>query len=72
MYVLIYICHLLHIYLSRNVHSYIDNALNAYFAMLFRRKFIARTDNYIISEYVAITLSFTFNYIMRNNDRHKK
>jgi len=25
MYVLMYICHLLHIYLSRNVASYIDN-----------------------------------------------
>jgi len=30
-YILIYICHLLHIYLSRNVDSYIDNAFERVF-----------------------------------------
>jgi len=31
MYVLIYICYLLHIYVSRNVDSYIDNAFERAF-----------------------------------------
>jgi len=63
MYVLIYICHLLHIYLSRNVDTHIlIMHLNAYFATLFRRKFIALIDNYIFG-YLAIILSSTFNLL---------
>jgi len=70
-YVLMYIYHLcMHIYLSLNVDSYIDNAFERVFCV-FCRKFIAWIDNYVF-RYLAIILCSTFNFIMWNNDRHKK
>jgi len=42
MYVLMYICHLLHIYVSRNVDSYIDNAFERVFCDVYSAESLSR------------------------------